>query len=99
MTCRVFLFTLLCAGTSPVLAQSPNTATIVVVVTDQSGAVVPAAQVSITSASMGVRRTAVSGPDGSVTIPALSIAGTYSIAVSKTGFTTEQVQNVSLRAG
>jgi hypothetical protein len=79
-------------------AQSPNTSTIVVLVTDQSGAVVNDAKVSVTNNQTGAVREAVSGSDGSATVPALSLTGTYTVAVSKQGFGEER-QDVTLRAG
>jgi carboxypeptidase family protein/TonB-dependent receptor-like protein len=80
-------------------AQSPNTSTIVVLVTDQSGAMVTDAQVSVTNNQTGAVRTAVSGSDGSATIPALSLTGTYTVDVSKQGFGNEERSAVTLRAG
>ncbi len=96
---RFCLAAMACAFAVPALAQSPNTAAIVVIVIDQTGAVIPAAQVSIANASTGATRETASGADGSVTIAALSIAGTYKVTVSKAGFTTQEVPNVALRAG
>ena len=80
-------------------AQSPNTSAIVVVVTDQTGAIVPAAQVSVLNAATGALREGTSGPDGSVTLSALSINGTCRVTVAKTGFTAEDVGDLMLRAG
>ena len=82
-----------------VFAQSPNTAAITVVVVDQTGAVIPGAQVSIVNASTGARRDTTSGPDGSITVPGLAITGTYKVTVTKLGFAAEQVPEVTLRAG
>jgi hypothetical protein len=71
----------------------------VVAVTDQTGAVVPGAQVSVANAATGAAREGVSGSDGTLTIPALAINGAYTVNVMKQGFTAEQVHDVSLRAG
>jgi hypothetical protein len=87
------------AISSTVLAQSPNTSTIVVLVTDQSGAVVTDAKVSVTNNQTGAVRDAVSGSDGSATVPALSLTGTYTVGVSKQGFGSEERKDVTLRAG
>ncbi len=94
-----FLAFLTLLPVQPAFAQSPNTAALVVEVVDQSGAVVSGAQVSVVNADTGTTREAVSGDDGSVTLPALSIAGTYKISVSKTGFTAENTGDMTLRAG
>ena len=96
---RYVLAALFVAGTLPALAQSPNTSTIVVLVSDQSGAVVNGANVSVTNNQTGAVREALSGSDGSATVPALSLTGTYTVAVSKQGFGNEERQGVTLRAG
>ena len=44
-------------------------------------------------------REATSGPDGTATVPALSLTGTYTITVSKDGFAEENVKDIILRAG
>ncbi|HTL42711.1 MAG TPA: TonB-dependent receptor [Vicinamibacterales bacterium] len=80
--------------------QSPNTATVVVVVADQTGASVPDAVVTATNAQTGLRREAKTSSDGSATLAALPIAGTYVLAVSKPGFATQDdVSDLKLRAG
>ena len=76
---------------APVAAQSPNTATMFVVVADQNGAVVPDAKVSVVNNATGATREAISGSDGSVTIPGLSLTGTYTVGVSKQGFSNEEI--------
>src|SRR5262245_60633048 len=79
--------------------SSPNTSTVVVLVTDQSGAVVNGAKVSVTNNQTGAARESTSGADGSATFPALSLTGTYTVAVSKQGFAGEERKDISLRAG
>ena len=66
-------------------AQSPNTSAIVVVVTDQSGGVITDANVRVTNDQTGAVREATSGSDGSTSFAALSLTGTYTVNVSKTG--------------
>ncbi|HEX8650514.1 MAG TPA: TonB-dependent receptor [Pyrinomonadaceae bacterium] len=80
-------------------AQSPNTATMIVVVVDQAGAVVPDAKVSVVNIATGAMREAVSGGDGSATIAALPLTGTYRVTVSREGFRNEERTNIALRAG
>ena len=89
----LFLFAL------PAFAQSPNTATMMVVVTDQTGAVVTDAQVTVLNTATGDTRLAVSGNDGSATFAALSLTGTYKVTVSRQGFGTEERENLTLRSG
>jgi hypothetical protein len=95
---RMMFVALLCALAVPALAQSPNTASIVVVVVDQSGAVVRDAKVTVTNADTSALREAVSGAEGSASFAALPLTGQYTIHVSKQGFTAEDVKGVQLRA-
>jgi hypothetical protein len=81
------------------VAQSPNTASIIVNVVDQSGAVVKDAKVSVVNSATGAVRDTISGNDGTVSIPGLSLTGTYAVTVSKAGFGNEQLKDVALRSG
>src|SRR5258708_35323798 len=81
------------------VAQSPNTATMIVVVQDQAGAIVKDAKISVVNTATGAAREAVSGNDGSATLPALSLTGSYAVSVSKTGFRSEELKDVVLRSG
>jgi len=83
----------------PLYAQSPNTSSLVVIVNDQTGAVIPGAQVSITNGDIGLSRDATTGANGSATIAALPIVGAYGVTVTKQGFQPETIQAVRLRAG
>jgi hypothetical protein len=83
----------------PVIAQSPNTATMIVVVADQTGAVVQGAKVSVVNTATGAVRESVSGGDGNATMPALSLMGTYRVNVSKEGFANEERKDITLRSG
>ncbi|HVG39259.1 MAG TPA: TonB-dependent receptor, partial [Pyrinomonadaceae bacterium] len=85
--------------TVPLPAQSPNTATMIVVVVDQNGAFVPEARVSVMNAATGAVREAVSGSDGSATISALALTGTYTVGVSRDGFGNEERRGLTLRSG
>src|SRR5262245_401148 len=96
---RLFvLFAALAFAAAPVAAQSPNNASIVVLVSDQSGAMVSDARVSVTNDQTGAVREAASGHDGSASFPALPLTGTYSVAVSKAGFGDESRDNITLRS-
>src|SRR5215210_1756919 len=81
------------------VAQSPNTATIIVVVNDQTGAVINDARVSVVNTATGDSRDAISGSDGTATFPALSLTGTYKVTVSREGFGNEQREGLTLRSG
>ncbi len=89
---------LLCFLAAPAFAQSPNNAAIVVVVVDQSGAVVAGADVTLVNNATGASRQAVSGAAGSATFSALPLDGTYTVKVSKSGFTADDVSGLALRA-
>src|SRR4051794_16898139 len=80
----------------PGAAQSPNTATMIVSVVDQTGAVVKDAKVSVTNTATGAARDTVSGSGGSATIPALSLTGKYTVSVSKEGFGGEELKDIAL---
>src|SRR5438128_9414416 len=93
------LLALLALGLLPVDAQSPNTATMIVVVVDQNGAVVKDATVSVVNTATGAVREAPSGSDGNATISALSLTGSYTVTVSKDGFGNEERKDITLRSG
>ena len=83
----------------PVVAQTPNTSTMIVTVVDQNGAVVKDAKISVTNTATGAVREAVSGDEGSATFAALSLTGEYKVTVNMAGFTAEDVTGLTLRAG
>lgn len=80
-------------------AQTPNTASLIVTVFDQHDAVVPGASIIVTNNANGSVRDAVSGSEGTATVAALSLNGTYKITVTKQGFSTNEVDNLALRLG
>src|SRR5689334_20970153 len=90
------LFILLAAT---VLAQSPNTASMIVVVADQTGAVVKDAKVSVVNTATGDSREAVTGADGTATFSGLSLTGTYKVTVAREGFGNEERSGLTLRSG
>jgi hypothetical protein len=94
------LLTFVLVGTSvSVFAQSPHSAAISVVVVDQNGAVVRDANISVLNDATGVTRDAVSDTDGSATVSGLSLTGTYTVRVSKDGFSNEERKDIALRSG
>ena len=97
---RLLLVTLFAAiiAARPIAAQSPNTATMIVVVVDQTGAVVKDAKVSVLNTATGALRETVSGSDGTASIPVLSLTGTYTLTVSKAGFVNEKLKDIALRS-
>ena len=83
----------------PARAQSPDKSSLVVVVEDEQGGVVPEAAVSLSNPMTGVGREAVSGPAGSATLTALPLTGLYQVTVTKAGFADATAHDVALRAG
>ena len=93
------LFVPLFFVTATAVAQSLNTATIIVIVADQSGAVVKDAKVSVVNTATGNTRDAVSGSDGAAIFSGLSLTGTYKVVVSREGFGNEERDGLTLRSG
>jgi outer membrane receptor protein involved in Fe transport len=82
----------------PAMAQAPNTAAVVVTVTDQTGGAVSGAAVSVVNSKTGATRDVPSGADGRATVSGLPVGGPYSVTVAKSGFSPESVNGVTLRA-
>src|SRR5580765_708129 len=82
-----------------VFAQSPNTASLTVVVVYPNGAVVKGAKVSVTNSATAAVRDGVSDNDGGATFSALPLTGTYTVAVSQQGFGDQSLKDIALRAG
>ncbi len=82
---------------SLVFAQLP-TGTILGVVKDSSGGVVPSARITIQSSETDYSRTVQTSDDGSFRVPALSV-GTYTVKIEKDGFKTETQTGLNLEVG
>ncbi len=95
---KVVMALAMCALAMPAFAQSPNNAGVLVVVVDQSGAVVKDAKITIVNTATGATREVVSGAEGTANIAALPLDGTYKISVTKAGFTADDVTGLRLRA-
>jgi len=87
----VFLFVFVTAGISTAIAQLP-TATILGVVKDASGAVIPDASVAARNVETGQTRTATTGSEGSYRFSALPV-GNYELRVEHPGF------QIAIRSG
>jgi hypothetical protein len=96
---RVLVLFVMLAFAGSAFAQSPNTAGLVVVVIDQSGAVVKDAAVNVVNSATGALREGVSGDEGTVTLSALPLVGAYTVTVTKQGFTADPATDLVLRAG
>jgi len=90
----------LCAFSSPhaALGQATNTGTVVGTVTDQSGAVIAGASVTVTNTSEGIILKAVSNNDGSFTLTTVP-PGTYDVTATKAGFSVARAESVTVNLG
>lgn len=84
---------LLCVACARVAAQTAATGAITGTVVDSSGATVPDAAVTVTSAATGETRSVISAGDGNFRA-ALLPPGVYSVTVEKTGFKSVTQSNV-----
>jgi hypothetical protein len=87
--------TILCSAASSASAQVLY-GSIVGTLTDQTGAVVPKATVTVTNASTGLSRQATSDEAGYYSIPNL-LEGTYDLSVSAAGFKPYTQTGVNVR--
>ena len=93
----VFPVALLLTSTVPLRAQV-TTATLVGLVRDNSGAVIPGASVVATNEGTGVARESVTDANGEVVLAALP-AGSYTVRIELTGFKTISQRGIQLGAG
>jgi hypothetical protein len=89
----VLTFAVLLLMTSYASAQS--TSTILGVIKDTSGGVVPGATITVVNAETSLTRTVTTGVDGSYRIPALPV-GRYTVKIDKEGFKPETQQGLML---
>src|SRR5689334_17816412 len=86
MRFRMTLFVILLAAMAAAVAYAQvTTASIFGTVTDNTGAVVPNAQITVTNVETNVTRTAKSDSAGQYTVPLLP-TGTYRVDISSAGF-------------
>ncbi len=86
---------LLLVSAVALFAQTATTGQVIGTVKDPTGAVVPGASVTLTSAA-GEKRTATAGPEGDFRLP-LVPPGVYTVTVDAKGFRSMVAQNVSVR--
>src|SRR4051794_39286905 len=67
-------------------------------VTDPSQAIIPGAEISVTSADTGITREVKSNADGYFTVPALP-SGTYTMVTRSTGFNPVSRSGITLNEG
>src|ERR1700733_5821074 len=79
-------------------AQSIISGDVTGTITDASGAAIPGATVTLSNVNTNANQTVTTNADGSYRFAFVS-PGTYKLAVSATGFQTQQQANVSVAAG
>src|SRR5271169_121711 len=88
-----------CVGSAlPTWAQSASSGTVAGSVTDQSGAVVPSATVTLTDISTNNTRSTTTNSAGRYIVVDVQ-PGTYNIAVTKAGFATTKTENQVVTVG
>jgi hypothetical protein len=92
-TIRLCLFLLM--ASFGLFGQIGSDASILGVVTDASGAVVPKATITVTNLDTGLQKSTVSGESGEFEILALP-AGPYSVTVTNAGFSTWKLGRIDL---
>src|SRR3954468_12861731 len=94
----VFLIPLLMFMAGIMRAQTAEQGAVLGVVTDQSGAVVPGAKVTVTNLDTGFKKAASTGATGNFEILARPI-GPYSVEVSMNGFKSWRMDRLVLEIG
>ena len=83
----------------PLCSQTPDTATIRGEVRDPSAAVVPGATISVSNELTGLKRTISTDANGRFSLPGLPVAGSYTLAATKSGFAKAKVHGLTLVPG
>ena len=82
----------------PAFSQTTTTGTVTGIVTDPTGAVIPAATVTLTDVATGIARTAVSNSDGQYVFVNVPPAA-YNISSAKAGFSKDEIQGAVVSVG
>src|SRR5437764_12890531 len=98
LTIVVLSSLLLIASALPAMAQLGTEGSILGIVHDSSGAVVPGATVTVTNTETGLKMATVTNSDGYFQVLALP-RGIYSVQVSSPSFAAWQINAVPLTAG
>src|SRR5215467_4819472 len=80
-------------------AQTPDVAAVRGRVVDQTGAAIPDTNVVIINQLTGLRRETRTDGSGYYSIAALPLTGAYSLVITRTGFTAQELGGFDLRAG
>jgi hypothetical protein len=91
----LWFLVLLCAGVFPASLVAQDTASITGTVTDQTGAAISNAKVTITNSDKGINRTSTTNSTGDYLFAALPI-GSYNLSVTAQGFKKYEARGVIL---
>ena len=90
----LYVLVSICLLSTSLFAQ--DTASITGTVTDQTGAAIPGAQVTVTNPDHGIKRSTVTNGDGAYLVSAVP-PGSYNLLISVKGFKKYEVSGVILR--
>ena len=99
MTARSALLLLIFSFSIFASAQTPDTATIHGVVTDQSQAAIPGVQVTATNSLTRLQRSVHTDHSGSFSLAGLPVSGRYAITASRQGFADAHLEGITLSGG
>ena len=85
-------------NSGPAFGQATSTGTVVGLVTDQTGALIAAATITLTDAATGSVRTTTSGTNGQYVMVNLP-PGDYTLRVSKSGFSISEIAHQTVSVG
>ena len=91
----IMLVAIVLASAGGLRAQAEGSGTITGTVRDNSGAVVPGADLAVANEATGLRRTGISGEQGAFTFAALPV-GLYNLSVEMPGFKKAVVEGIQL---
>ncbi|HXT32501.1 MAG TPA: TonB-dependent receptor [Vicinamibacterales bacterium] len=98
MLCTLAVAGAVLAIAAPAFAQGGTSSTLAGVVVDNSGGVIPGANVVVKNDATGVSQDSVTNGQGAFSFPGLSV-GTYTVTVTLQGFKTYVARNVVLTTG
>jgi hypothetical protein len=85
-------------NSGPAFGQATSTGTVVGLITDQTGALIAAATITLTDAATGSVRTTTSGTNGQYVMVNLP-PGDYTLRVSKSGFSVSEIAHQTVSVG
>jgi len=94
-----FVALIFCALVAPLFAQTPDTATIHGLITDQSHASIAGAEVTATNNSSGLHWTAQTNGSGRFSLGGLPVTGNYDVVAHKDGFADAKISDLTLIGG